>query len=333
MASTFCIGIDISKVTLDLAVLKDGALLLTQKIDNSEAAIRQFLSALKSNHRSTPDNSIYCAENMGIYGKFLADVLAGKAFRLCLASPLQIKRSIGIQRSKSDLLDSIRIAEYAYKNEGTLRFWTPPRPPVQQLKTLTAIRKRLIKMIGMLKNVKKLESHFLSPINRKEVGSYSQATLAAIKSDIAVVEKEMAAIIKADDQLRELVRLVMSVPHIGKTIAIQLVIVTNEFRDFSCPKKFASYCGIAPFTKSSGTSVNQRPKISSIANKEMKALLHIAALGSALPGKSKSKFKSYYSRMVASGKNKMSVLNAVRNKLVRVIFACVREKRLYVEAE
>ena len=333
MASTFCIGIDISKLTLDVAVLKEGVLLLTHKIDNSEAAIRQLLIRLKSHHHSTAENTVFCAENMGIYGKFLVDVLAGKTFRLCLESPLQIKRSLGIQRSKSDLLDAIRIAEYVYKNEGTLKFRMPPRPPVQQLKTLTAIRKRLLKMIGMLKNVKNVELHFLSAVNRKEVGGYSQATLAAIKSDIAVLEKEMAAIVKADDQLRELVRLVMSVPHIGKTIAIQLVIITNEFRDFSCPKKFASYCGIAPFTKTSGTSVNQRPKISHIANKEMKTLLHMAALGSALPGKSKSKFKSYYSRMVASGKNRMSVLNAVRNKLVRVIFACVREKRLYVEVE
>ena len=37
----------------------------------------------------------------------------------------------------------------------------------------------------------------------------------------------------------------------------------------------------------------------------------------------------YYERKVAEGKNKMSVINAVRNKLVHRIFACVLQNRKY----
>jgi transposase len=43
----------------------------------------------------------------------------------------------------------------------------------------------------------------------------------------------------------------------------------------------------------------------------------------------KGELKEFYERKVEQGKNKMSVLNAVRNKLVLRIFAVVRENRKY----
>lgn len=39
--------------------------------------------------------------------------------------------------------------------------------------------------------------------------------------------------------------------------------------------------------------------------------------------------RDYYLRKVAEGKNKMSVINALRNKIVQRIFACVKNKTLY----
>jgi hypothetical protein len=41
--------------------------------------------------------------------------------------------------------------------------------------------------------------------------------------------------------------------------------------------------------------------------------------------------KQYYQRKVAEGKNKMSVVNAVRNKLILRIFAVLRDNRPWVE--
>ena len=329
MTPTFFIGFDISKVTLDVAVLKDGTLLQTRKIDNSEPAIKQLLITLKSTHHCTPDNTIYCAEHMGLYRKFLTDVLTEKQGRLCLESPLRIRLSLGIQRGKSDVLDAIRIAEYALKNVDSLKFWAPPRAPVEKLKTLMHLRKKLTKMSAMLKNTKKIEAYYLSESSRKDIGGYTHSTFQAIKADIHFIEREMTDIINLDAQLHNLIQVMTSVPYIGKIIATEIIILTNEFRDISCPKKFSSYCGIAPFARTSGTSVNKKPKISHIANKDMKKILHLAALGATRRGQ--TLFKSYYERKVKEGKNKMSILNAIRNKLVRVVFACVRDNKLYEE--
>jgi transposase len=329
MLPTFFVGIDISKVTLDVAVMKGDLLVLTKKITNSVAGIKEFLGLLRSDFRSTRGNTIFCAEHMGIYGKFLMEVFWQAKARICFETPLQIWLSLGIQRGKSDVLDSIRIADYARKNAPILKFWSPPRLCIEKLKKLRSIRKKLLKMRAMFQSTKTVESYFLTGADKKDVWKYTQASFEAVKSDVKVIEKEMQTIVYKDQRLQELVGLITSVPQVGNVIAIEIIILTNEFKDISCPKKFSSLCGIAPFAKTSGTSVNKKPRISSIGNRDMKKMLHLAAIQSAKPGK--STFKTYYARKVREGKNKMSVLNAVRNKLVRVIFACVRDKRAYEE--
>ena len=39
--------------------------------------------------------------------------------------------------------------------------------------------------------------------------------------------------------------------------------------------------------------------------------------------------KAYYERKGAAGKHKMSVINAMRNKLISRLFACVQDNRIY----
>lgn len=132
MTPKFFIGIDISKLTLDIAVLQSGDTLQQYKIDNTENSVKQLLVTLKSDFQCMPANSIYCAEQMGVYATFLLNVLLKKKVRICLEPPLQIKLSLGIQREKNDALDALLIARYAYKNHSTLKFWQPPRQATAQ---------------------------------------------------------------------------------------------------------------------------------------------------------------------------------------------------------
>ena len=39
--------------------------------------------------------------------------------------------------------------------------------------------------------------------------------------------------------------------------------------------------------------------------------------------------KAYFERKVAEGKNKMNVINAVRNKLIHRVFTAIRDERNY----
>lgn len=302
---------------------------MTEKILNSEAAIRDLLVRLRATYKITIRNTIFCAEHMGLFATFLLRVLTKRKFKICLESPLRIKRSLGIIRGKNDRIDAIRIAQYASKNVSVLRFWSAPRAEIEQLRQLSTIRKRMIKTKVMLTNSKKTETYFLTKKQQKTLSGYLDNSVNAIKSDIAKIEEQMMEIVETDGRLRELMRIMTSIPRIGRVVAMEVLIGTNEFKNFSCPKEFASYCGVAPFEWVSGKSVRGKARVSQVANKELKMMLHMAAIGYAMS--KKSALGKYYHRKVAEGKNKMSVLNAVRNKLIHRIFACVRENRPYTE--
>jgi hypothetical protein len=84
---------------------------------------------------------------------------------------------------------------------------------------------------------------------------------------------------------------------------------------------------VAPFKYDSGSSVRSRSKVSSRADKSIKALLHMAALSVAT--RTEGELHDYYIRKVAEGKNKMPVINAVRGKLVMRMFAVIKNNNLY----
>nr|WKN34008.1 transposase [Tunicatimonas sp. TK19036] len=89
----------------------------------------------------------------------------------------------------------------------------------------------------------------------------------------------------------------------------------------------AWYPLIGPPTRhSSGTSIRGGTRVSHIANKKMKKLLHMVAI--AVISK-QGELADYYRRKVEQGKNKMSVINAIRNKLIHRVFACIRDNRKY----
>jgi transposase len=66
--------------------------------------------------------------------------------------------------------------------------------------------------------------------------------------------------------------------------------------------------------------------VSSYADKAIKAVLHLAAMSAI---RLKNDLREYYLRKVAEGKNKMSALNAVRNKIVHRIFAVIKNQIPY----
>jgi transposase len=327
-ASLFFIGIDVSKLTLDMAVLKEGVLLEQAKIANTVAAVSAFLADVKKRLGCTRFNSMLCAEQMGAYNNFLVAAVVKKKYLIVIENPLHLKRSLGLQRGKSDAIDAVRIARYLALHHAALKPWEAPRPVMQQLKLFSSLRKRLIKAKRMFANNAVMEKHFLDRHMQQLMRAHSAQTVQAIASEIEGVERAMEKLIREDERLYHLYLLVISVPNIGVVIATELLLCTNEFKYFNSAKKFASYCGIAPFAYSSGTSIKGKAKVSRLANQEIKSLLHVAAIGSLR--KKDSFFALYYERKVKEGKHKLAVLNAIRNKLVHRIFACVLNDRPFI---
>ena len=151
--------------------------------------------------------------------------------------------------------------------------------------------------------------------------------IGVLDVQITKIEKELDRLIEQDPELQIIYRLLVSIKGIGAVTARFMIVHTVGFTAFKSWRKFASYCGIAPFPNRSGTSIRGRTKVSQLANKEGKTLLNLCA-GSAI--QCNPEMKAYYTRRIDAGKNKMSTLNIIRNKLLARAFAVVVRGTPYV---
>ncbi len=265
-------------------------------------------------------------EHTGVYNAHLLQILIKSEHSVCLEAAIRIKKSLGFTRGKNDKIDSYRIARYAYLHQDELRLWVPRRAVLQQLAHLTTLRKRLLKTKTALKQPLGETKRFLGKVAYATEKAITDPVVNAADNQLKQVEKQIKKLIQADDTLRELFELVTSVDAVGPVTASHMLVVTNEFKSFDCPKKFACHAGTAPFENSSGSSIHGKSQVSPYANKESKKLLHMVAMSAI---NMEGDLAQYYQRKVQEGKNKMNVINAVRNKIIKRIFACVRDKRKY----
>ena len=315
-----------SKKKFDAALTLDGKTFYEGQVDNNLEAITLFFQELKEKFQFSFSQLIVCVEHTGIYCNPLLEFTVTKKVNICVEPAMQIKQSQGMTRGKSDQIDARRIALYAYRNLQELRFWRPQREVIQKIKALLVVRERLVKTRVQLKTPLNETGEFIGKSIRKIIINSCQKTLASLKADVLKIEKAIDEVIAQDEQLSGTVRFATSVPGIGKITALNVIVTTGEFVRIKEGKKFACYTGVAPFEHRSGSSIRGKTRVSKMANMTLKKLLHLSAMSAI---QCSEEMKQYYNRKVGEGKNKMSVINAVRNKLISRVFACVQNQRMY----
>jgi transposase len=328
MKFRFFIGIDVSKDTLDIGLLdaENSEKINHQQVSNNDSGIAGMLCRLEERDGFSIENSLFCLEHTGMYNYPLLQFFSKQGASVWVENPIQIKKSLGLQRGKNDKIDAIRIAQYAYRSRDQVKLWQPSREVIDRLKHLGALRERLVetrkRLLTPVKELFETGNDAMAKVLEKAM----RKTMKALDKDLGAIETQMKAVIDKDDDLKNLYELVTSVVGIGFVTAVNLIVCTNEFKLFSGHRQFACYSGIAPFEYRSGSSIKGRTKVSHMANKKMKRYLHMASLTGI---KLDEGLKAYYNRKVEEGKNKMSVLNAIRNKLLARVFAVVNRGFAY----
>lgn len=272
--------------------------------------------------------SDFVFEHTGLYSHLLIKILACSGYFFHVAPGLDIKRSLGIVRGKDDKADAKRIALYGYRIREEITPYQFYSKSLDLLKRLMSMRKKLVtQRAGHIATLKEQKT-VLDETENKILFQAQKEVIATLNRQISVLEKEMDKLIGKDPELSELYRLLTSVKGIGSVTARFLIVHTAGFSTFKSWRKFASYCGIAPFPNRSGTSIRGRTKVSHLANKEGKTLLNLCATTAI---QSSPEMKAYYERRVKEGKNKMSTLNIIRNKLLARAFAVVQRRTPYVD--
>jgi transposase len=319
----YFVGIDISKKTFDVAIA-NGEITKSFLFDNTPKGVKAFLRLLKNQNIALGDTLI-CMEHTGIYGNLLITKLFEVKANFCVEMSLRIVRSLGIQRGKTDKLDAIRLAQYAAKHCKEMEPYRPLPEVLKKVKILIKAREQLVNFKADLNkhpNEVKLFDPELGKLAEKQV----RKTNKCLDNEIKRIESELQAFILSDEKLNTTVGLVTSVTGIGIMTALYFIIFTNFFTRYIDAKQLACYCGVVPFEHTSGSSVQKRSRVHHIANKTMKKHLHMCALAAV---RHDPELKIYYERKAGEGKNKMLVLNNVRNKLVLRVCAVVKRQKPY----
>lgn len=318
-------GIDVSKAALDVTVLNAGKKTLYGKFTNNVKGHKEMLKWLNS-EKAVSDETLFCMENTGLYSRPLMLFLAGHGCKVWIVMPIVIKRSIGLQRGKNDKADSERIAVYASKNYSSANF-DIPSASMLALKDWLSFRDRLVKQKQQLQQPVNEFADMGLTSQAKEMNQALQPVLNAINKSIKQAETVIRKLIRQQQDIKKVYDLMLSVPGVGAITAWYLIAYSNGMKNFTSAKQLACYCGVAPFEHSSGTSVKGRTRVSSMANKQLKSLLHLGAL-TIIKNKNSEMF-DYYERKVAQGKNKMSVINALRNKMLQRVVSVINNNLPY----
>jgi transposase len=325
----YFIGIDISKKWLDVAVMdsKYKAVIHQFKCNNSFKDLNELRKKLRSNLITLNKSSLVIMEHSGFYSRIIVGFLIRYSCPICLESALQIKRSLGIRRGKSDAIDAVRIAQYGFRYVDRLRIWTNPREAILRMKDLLSLRERLVRTFKAVKTPLSELRDFYDKREFKYLQVLNHPAEHGLKQSLIKVNRELRKLVYTDLEIKRQVRLLTSVPGIGVITALYLISVTHEFVITNSGRKLASYMGVAPFEYSSGKSQPDKRHVSKIANKKMNGLIHTAAINTI---RKSGAFRKYYDRKLLEGKHKMSVINAICNKILSRVSAVIKRGTPYL---
>jgi transposase len=316
------IGADLSKESIDLAWHQ---LKTHLKIENSVTGFRQMLKWIKCQKISCSDVMIVM-EHTGLYSYHMEKFLRQHQINFSKVSALAIKRSLGLTRGKNDKVDARRIARYGFEKRDVLVAATKPNKAIERLQMLHSTRDRLVRDRASLKCAIK---EYRNVLKQSDLIIQSQLTLIKnFTQQIKKIEAEIAELIRKEQAVNQNFQLLRTIKGVGNVIAAAAIVKTGNFSKFANARKFACYCGTAPFEHSSGKSIRGKTRVSHLADKEMKTLLDQSAKSAIQYDK---ELKRFYQRRIAIGKSKKSTINIVRNKILYRMFAVIKRQTPFTE--
>lgn len=283
-------------------------------VQNNASGIKKFLAKL-------PKDATLVAEHTGVYGELLLKMCDDNSVPIALVGGYVIHTyKSAPDRRKTDEADCAVLREFGERFYDRLNFCNFPEKDIYELQQLASHRERLIEERKRQITLEKSEKL------RVSMSSTVRASLTRMKEfldkEIDAIEQQMLSIIEENKELKRNYDIITSVKGVGMVTAIDLITNTRNFTKIKTAHEYASYAGTAPFEKSSGT-MNRGAHISSIGNRRAKTLLYICAESARIFNQS---IKLYYVRRTQiEKKHHYYVLNAIANKLLRIIFSLVKK--------
>lgn len=318
------IGIDVGKLNFEVRIHGNQK---SKEFPNTKSGITAMTKWVERNISCIKNELLFAFEHTGLYSQPLSLYLSENEYSYIMVPGLEIKRSLGITRGKTDKIDAKKIALYAYRRKDEITPYTLETKEIVEIKRLLSLREKLVSQRAGYKVTLGEYKIFISRKDNEILFTVHEKMIKELTKQIEKLESNLDGIVRSNDKLKKQFDLIQSIKGVGPQTALFIIAFTDGFLRFDSWRKFASYCGIAPFPNSSGISIRGKTKVSHLANKKIKSLLDMCAKSAI---QSNPEMKLFYKRRISLGKSKMSTINIIRNKLLSRIFAVVNRETPYV---
>lgn len=298
------VGIDVSKLSFDVAALADGGEVEQRTFSNDEAGFAQLTIWLA---RFVEYRCV--VEATGSYHRRLVRALAGCTEFGTVLNPAQVSyfaRSLA-RRNKTDKVDALMLAMYSRERR--------PAPSPEANNSLQSLARELHALqedIGRLKNRLEAAEHGLT---HPEVPASLKRRIKALEAERDELQQEMER--EAQQHKGDDVRLLSSIPGVATKSACLILAEIGDVRRFSTAAKLVAFAGLTPMQATSGTSVNKHSRISKLGSSDLRRVLFMPSL---VGIRHNPTLRAFYERLVTNGKSKKSALIACAAKLLRIIY-------------
>ncbi len=299
------VGVDVSKLWLDVAVLQTGE---TLRLANDAAGRADLVRRLKR-----AEVRAIGLEPSGGYERRLAKALAKAGLPVRLVNPFRLRqyaRAVG-KLAKNDPVDARLIARFVAE--------LPTRPPrhdpmLEQMAELVTARRQLTDDKVRLGN--QIE-HLRDPVLRR----MSKRRLASLQTQILAISKRLAQLVADETRLAAKDRLIQSVLGAGPVLSHTLIALVPELDEVD-RRELAALVGVAPYDDDSGKRHGKRSIWGGRA--EVRHALYMAAL---CASRCNPVLKAFHQRLVAGGKTPKVAIIAVARKMLGIIQALLRSRQ------
>jgi len=305
-------GIDVSKKTFDVALLRGDR----PKNGRFKNTLDGFVMFGRWLRKEGVEGIHVCMEATGTYGEQLAEHLYEAGYVVSVVNPARIKgfAQSELTRTKTDKADAGLIARFcrAMRPEP----WQPPTPEIRKLQALV---RRLAELNGMLNQ------------ERNRLDTADDVVKPSIADVIKVLEEHIKHVrrlirdhIDSDAALRGKRDLLESIPGIGPATSAMILGEFGDVARFRNAKRMASFCGLAPRHRQSGSSVRGKSMLSKTGSSRIRKALYMPAL---VAMSHNPLIRGFCARPREGGKCSMVIIAAAMRKLVHIIYGVLKNGR------
>ncbi|MEK1906014.1 MAG: IS110 family transposase [Pseudomonas sp.] len=308
------VGIDVSKLKLDVALLVQGK--VRSKVVSNNPAGYADLRAWLLKYGQVLSGLPVCMEATGPYSEPAAIALSDMGMAVSVVNPARVKgfAQSEMLRNKTDRVDAALLARFCAVMQPEP--WTPPSLPHRQLRAWVERLQALKEMRQQESN--RLQGHEL--LGEPALTRNVQQHIDWLDAQIKQLEKNIDDHIDQHPALTRDAELISTIPGVGATTAAKVLAYAGDIRRFSNAKALAAFAGVTPRQRQSGTSVRGRTTISRCGHQLLRTALYMPGL---VARRRNPVLKAFGDRLQANGLAPKAVIGAVMRKLIHTIYGVV----------